>query len=140
MPVGVLIFQGMIISFLSIVFLLMPNVNSSFWILLVLASELYLVMYILMFVSGIILRYKKPKTFRAYKIPGKNLGMWLIAGSGIIGAVFAMAMGFFPPNQLETGNLLFFELVLIGGMILFCAMPFIILLLKKPSWNKSNSL
>lgn len=136
MPIAMLIFQGIIVTIISVVFLLMPNVNSSFWILLVLASQLYLVMYILMFVAGIILRYKKPDIPRAYKIPGGNLGMWLVSGIGIIGALFAVVVGFFPPDQVETGNLLFFELFLIGGMVIFCAMPFIILLFKKPSWNE----
>lgn len=136
MPVAMLIFQGIIVTIISVVFLFMPNVNSSFWILLVLASQLYLVMYLMMFAAGIILRYKKPNVPRAYKIPGGNLGMWIVSGLGMIGSIFAIVIGFFPPDQVETGNLLFFELFLFGGMIIFCAMPFIILLFKKPSWNE----
>ncbi|MEM8727231.1 MAG: amino acid permease [Chlamydiota bacterium] len=136
MPVALLVFQGVIVTVISVVFLLMPSVNSSFWILLVLASQLYLVMYILMFVAGIVLRYKQPAVRRVYKIPGGNFGMWLVAGIGIVGALFAVVIGFFPPDQVETGNLLSFELFLSGGTVLFCAMPFIILLFKKPSWNR----
>lgn len=136
MPIALLIFQGIIVTIISAVFLLMPNVNSSFWILLVLASQLYLVMYIMMFAAGIILRYKKPEVPRAYKIPGGKLGMWLVAGIGMIGSLFAIVIGFYPPEQVDTGSLLFFELFLFGGMIIFCAMPFIILLFKKPSWNE----
>ncbi len=140
MPVAMLVFQGIIVTIISAVFLFMPNVNSSFWILLVLASQLYLVMYIIMFMAGIILRYKKPETPRAYKIPGGNFGMWLVAGVGILGSLFAVIIGFFPPDQVDTGSLLFFELFLFGGMIISCAAPFVILLFKKPSWNESISL
>ena len=87
----------------------MPSINSSFWILLVLASQLYLIMYIMMFIAGIVLRYKRPKVPRAYKIPGGHVGMWLVSGIGIIGAFFAVVVGFFPPEQVETGDRLFFE-------------------------------
>ena len=137
MPVGILIFQGFIVSILALIFLLMPNVNSSFWILLVLASQLYLLMYILMFVTAIVLRYKRPEVHRAYKIPGGHFGMWLVAGLGILSSLFAIILGFFPPQQLDTGNLIFFELFLFLGIIIFCAAPFIILLFKRPSWNKT---
>lgn len=136
MPVGMLVFQGIIVSILGIVFLLMPNVNSSFWILLALTSQLYLLMYVIMFAAGIRLRYKKPDVHRAYKIPGGKFGMWLTAGVGFISSVLAIFIGFFPPDQLETGSPLFYVLFLGFGMILFCTAPFIILLFKKPSWNE----
>ena len=139
MPVGMLVFQGIIVSSLGIVFLLMPNVNSSFWILLALTSQLYLLMYAIMFAAGIWLRYKKPDVHRAYKIPGGKFGMWLTAGVGFVSSALAIFIGFFPPDQLETGSPLFYVLFLVFGMILFCAAPFIILLFKKPSWNEPIS-
>ena len=139
MPVGMLVFQGIIVSILGIVFLLMPNVNSSFWILLALTSQLYLLMYVIMFAAGIRLRYKKPDVHRAYKIPGGKFGMWLTAGVGFVSSALAIFIGFFPPDQLETGSPLFYVLFLVFGMILFCAAPFIILLFKKPSWNEPIS-
>ena len=135
MPVGMLVVQGIIVTLISLIFLFIPNVNSSFWILLVLASQLYLIMYILMFIAGIVLRYKKPHVHRAYKIPCGNGGMWVVSGVGIIGALFALVMGFFPPDHVDIGTKLFFPLFLIGGIILFCAIPFVILLFKKASWR-----
>lgn len=136
MPVGMLVFQGIIISTLALVFLLMPNVNSSFWILIALTSQLYVIMYILMFITAIVLRYKKPKVKREYRIPFGNFGIWVVSIAGILSSLFAFTIGFFPPEQLVTGSLLFYELFLSAGIILFCAAPFIILLFKKPSWNK----
>ena len=138
MPIAMLIFQGIIVTLLSAVFLFMPNVNSSFWMLVVLTSELYLVMYVLLFVSAIILRYKCPHVQRAYTIPGKKWGIWIVSGIGILTSLFSAVIGFFPPEQLETSNLPFFHLFLIGGTLLFCAMPFVILLFKKPSWEQAR--
>lgn len=137
MPYVMMLLQAVIVSILASVFLFMPTVSSSFWILVALASQLYLVMYMLMFATGIVLRYKRADKERAYRIPGKkNFGMWLVAGAGFIGSLFAMIIGFFPPPQLDTGNVVFFESFLIIGILLFCSIPFFILLCKKPSWNE----
>ena len=139
MPINMLVFQGIIVSILGFVFLTMPNVSSSFWILLAMTSQLYLLMYILMFAAAIALRYKKPDLPRAYKIPGGNVGMWIIASLGILSSFFAIIIGFFPPEQLETGSLLFYELFLSLGIVISCAAPFIILRFKKASWNEPKS-
>ena len=137
MPVGILIFQAVIVTILSALFLLMPDINSSFWLLLVLASQLYLVLYTLMFISALVLRYKRPNVLRSYKIPGGLFGMWAISMIGIITACSTIVIGFFPPDQLDTGNIVFYELFLIIGMIVFIAAPFLILKFKKASWAKS---
>jgi putative glutamate/gamma-aminobutyrate antiporter len=135
MPVALLITQAIIVSALSFVFLFMPDVSSSFWILLALTSQLYLLLYVLIFISAIILRYRYPSTHRPYTVPGGKMGMWLISGLGIVGSFYAMVVGFFPPDQLETGNLIFYESFLTIGMIVFCAAPFVILWFKKPEWK-----
>ena len=135
MPIGMLIMQSVIVSVVSLIFLLMPDVNSSFWILLVMSSQLYLLMYVLMFVAAIVLRYKKPNVKREYRIPGGNFGMWIVAGIGLLGAVGAITIGFFPPDQLNTGSLLVYELFLGGGIVILSIIPFVILAFKKPSWN-----
>ncbi len=139
MPIAMLVFQGIIVTVFALIFLYLPDINSSVWMLLVLASQLYLIMYLLMFISGIVLRYKRPNIKRHYKIPCGNMGMWIVAGFGIIGCVFSITLGFFTPEQIQTGNLLFYESFLIVGIILMCAIPFIILYFKKPSWNEISS-
>lgn len=136
MPTSILIAQAIIVTILSLVFLFMPTVNSSYWALVALASILYMVMYCLMFIAGIVLRYKRPDVIRGYTIPFGNLGMWITALFGILGASFGFIFGFFPPSQFETGKLIFFELLLIGGTLIFCGLPFLIYKMRKPSWKK----
>ena len=77
-PVNLLVLQAIIVTILAFVFLLTPTISSSYWILLNLTAHLYQLMYILMFISAIVLRYKKPNVVRAYKIPFKNVGMWVV--------------------------------------------------------------
>lgn len=135
MPLPLLLLQAVIVTGLSFMFLLMPTVNSAYWILTVMVAQVYLVMYILMFLAAIKLRYKKPDVFRAYRIPGGNPGMWIVSGFGIVSSFLTLIVGFFPPAQFPTGNVTFYVAFLILGMILFCSAPSLILRFKKPSWS-----
>lgn len=135
MPTRLLIVQALIVTALSFMFLLMPTVNSAYWILVVMVAQVYLIMYVMMFAAAIKLQYKRPDVFRAYKIPGGKPGMWIVAGLGILSSVFTLIIGFFPPAQFSTGNTTFYVAFLALGMILFCAAPSIILKFKKPSWS-----
>ncbi|NGX62960.1 MAG: Glutamate/gamma-aminobutyrate antiporter [Candidatus Anoxychlamydiales bacterium] len=134
-PINLLIVQAIIVTILTFVFLFTPTVSSSYWILLNLTAHLYQIMYILMFISAIVLRYKKPKVERAYKIPFKNIGMWIVASAGIIGTSLAIIIGYLPPPQIAGFNTLSYEIFLIGGTIVVCIIPFIIRRFRKPSWH-----
>ena len=136
MPTSIFIVQGIIVTFLSAIFLFMPSVNTSYWILVAMASELYMIMYILMFIAAIRLRYTQPHKERHYHIPGGKLGMWLVAGIGILGSLFAIIIGFFPPSQIETGSLFSYEVTLIGITLFFCIIPIIIFSLRHAGWKK----
>ena len=83
-PVWILFYQAVIVSALCAVFLLMPSVNGSYWLLTALTSQLYMFMYILMFAAGIYLRHKQPLQERVYKVPGGKKGMWIVAGMGTV--------------------------------------------------------
>ncbi|MFH1653317.1 MAG: amino acid permease [Pseudomonadota bacterium] len=135
-PTHILLIQGLIVTAVSLVYLLMPNVSSAFFLLTALAVILYLTMYIILFVAAIRLRYTQPKVTRAYKIPFGNFGMWFVAGIGILGALFAITVGFFPPSQLTVGSPTFYITFLILGVTVLGGMPLIINHFKKPEWKK----
>jgi len=103
-PVTLLLIQGGIVSFLVFMFVVMPSLSYAFWILTALSSQLYLITYILMFLSGVILKYKKSEIERTYSIPGGKKGMIGVAGIGIISSIFAFFIGFVPPSQIDTKN------------------------------------
>ena len=134
-PTSIMVFQGIIASLLSLMFLLMPTVSSGFWILTVLVAQLYLVMYVLVLAAAIRLRYTQPKKVRPYKIPGGNTGLWAVCTLGILASVFALFIGYIPPAQIDIGSPVFYTGFLITGTILGCVAPFLILLFKKPDWK-----
>lgn len=136
MPTHIMIVQGIIVSIISVIFLLMPSVSSSFWILTALAAMLYLTVYIIMFLAALKLRYSEPHTERPYKVPGGKFGIWFFSILGIVACAAAIILGLVPPSQLPTGNILFYEAFLIIGYGILFLIPFVIFDFRKPSWKK----
>lgn len=134
-PVNLLLFQAIIVTIASGVFLTMPSLSSSYWILSALSTQIYLVMYIMMFAAAIRLRYTKPNVPRAYKIPHPHKGIWTIAMIGMLTSAFAIVLIFVPPAQIDVGNLAFFESFLGIGLVVMAAIPLGIYAFKKPDWK-----
>jgi putative glutamate/gamma-aminobutyrate antiporter len=133
-PTNLLLFQGIIVTIAAFVFLKMPSLSTSYWVLSALSAQSYLIMYILMFISVVKLRYSKPNVPRAYRIPYKNKGVWIVSLAGILSSLFAIFIGFFPPAQLNIGNHVVYELILVVGLFVMCGIPFIIYQYRKPHW------
>lgn len=121
--VNILLAQAVVVTVLSSIFLLMPSVSSSYWALTVLTAQMYIFTYIMILTSAIVLRFKKPDVDRPYRVPGGNLGMWIVAGTGIIASLIAALVGYIPPSQVDTGSILIFEAFLVGGLVIAAAYP-----------------
>lgn len=124
-PVVMLFTQATVVTILSGLFLFMPSVNGSYWLLTALAAQLYMLMYFLMFAAAIKLRLSEPHHHRPFKIPGGMAGMLFVAGIGIVGVCGTLIVSFIPPDEINVGSLARYELTLIGGLILMCSPPFI---------------
>ncbi len=139
MPTPLLILQAIVVSLISLIFVFVPTLNEAFWMLVAMVSELYLLMYLLMFAAAITLRYKKPHVERPYKVPGKNLGMWIVSGLGIVSCVFTMMIGILPPSHISITSPMAYVVIMLGGLVLFSLGPSIILLFQKKSWKQPLS-
>lgn len=131
MPVGILLTQGVIVTLLCTIFLIMPSVNTSYWILSNLTAQLALLFYILMFTAAIYLRYRYPNIQRAFKIPGGIWGISVVGGLAIITCIGAIILGFLPPSQVAIGSVGKYEMILIGGIAICCLLPFILSMKQK---------
>lgn len=134
-PANLLLFQGFVVTLSSFVFLFMPSASSAFWILSAMSVQLYLVMYVLMFLAAIKLRYSHPKVERPYRIPYKKTGIWIVGLTGALSSFFAFILGFIPPSQLQVGSLLFYEGFLFIGLSAMALIPVLIYKWKLPSWR-----
>lgn len=136
--VAILMIQGAIVTALSSLYLLIPNVSVAFFLLSAMTITLYLVMYMLMYAAAIRLRVTRPDMKRAYRIPGGMTGMWLVAGTGFLGVLFAFVTSFVPPAQLPVGNPTLYVALVLGGFVVFTAAPFVIGAFKDPSWRRAG--
>ncbi|MDE7467525.1 MAG: amino acid permease [Muribaculaceae bacterium] len=133
---NILYVQGIAVTVLAFIMVIMPSVQSFYQILSQLTCVLYLIVYLLMFAAAIYLRYSMKDAKRPYRIGKKgNFMMWLIGGVGFLGSLTAFILSFFPPSQISMGSNTVWFSVLIGGTILFTVLPFVILCFKKPSWQ-----
>lgn len=125
-PISLLIVQGLIFTTLCLIFIFMPDINSSYWILSALTAQLAMFVYVLLFAAGIKLRYSHPHLIRAFRIPGKNIGMWITGIIGLLTCILAITIGFFPPPEIEVGNIYLYEGILLTGLIIFCGMALVL--------------
>ena len=136
---NILIVQGIIVTLLSLLFVVMPSVQAFFQILSQLTVLLYLIMYMLMFAAGIVLRYKMKSTPRPFRLGKGNGLMWLMGVVGFCGSLLAFILSFVPPGQIATGSHKVWFSVLIIGCIVAVAIPYIIYAMRKPSWRDPNT-
>jgi amino acid transporter len=134
-PTALLLLQGVIGTILALVYLFVPTVNAGYWFLTIITSQIYSVLYVMMFLSAIRLRYTKPDVQRSYKIPGGKKGMGLVAGLGIASSTFGLMIGFVPPSQIAFGSTLSYVLPLAIGVVVACAVPLWAYRYKKPEWE-----
>lgn len=137
---NILLLQGVAVTFLSLLFVIMPSVQSFYQILSQLTVLLYLIMYLLMFAAAIYLRYSMKDTPRPFRLGSKgNCVMWIVSGVGFLGSLLAFVLSFIPPAQIAIGSNTVWYSVLVIGCIIVVAAPFIIFAMRKPDWVNKDS-
>tara|TARA_B100001964_G_scaffold206437_1_gene237505 strand:+ start:79 stop:1461 length:1383 start_codon:yes stop_codon:yes gene_type:complete len=126
-PKNIMLLQAAIVSLICFLGVLI-NLNTVFYVLTVVSAQIYLVMYALMFVSVIVLRFKKPNIKRSFRIPCGKTGLWLVAGTGFLTSVLGICFMFVPPEMKEVAisaawftrtTLVAFAVVIIVPFILY---------------------
>lgn len=118
---NLLITQAVLVSVLCLAFLLMPSVNGSYWLLTDLSTQLYMLMYVMMFFAGIFLKHKFSNQPSTFSIPGGKGGMWITCLLGLIGCGITLVVGFFPPQGINVGTITHYETMFGGGMLAMIA-------------------
>jgi putative glutamate/gamma-aminobutyrate antiporter len=138
-PTTILIIQGLFVTALCAAFTVLPSVQSAYQILSQMATIIYLLMYLIMYVAAIRLRYTQPDKPRPFKIPGGMAGMWIAGLIGLAGALIATFVSFVPPSQISTGSPVTYIAILVVGTTCFAAVPFLVFLVHKPDWKAADS-
>jgi amino acid transporter len=125
-PVALLLYQAVIASLMTGAFLWMPSVNASYWLLTVLAAQQYMLMYMIMFVTAILWRYRDFSKLPGYRIGGGRYGMCFVAGTGFVGSLLTFFIGFIPPHDMNTGGFWHYEGSLLLGLVVMLVLPLLL--------------
>jgi amino acid transporter len=138
-PVSMLIFQGILGTMFALLYLFTPGVSTGYWMLTALTTQLTVLMYIMVLTAAIRLRYSQPDAPRPFRVPGgKNAGMWIIAGMGILGSFFGLVLGFIPPSGISHWSTPVYVLAMFVGIVICSVPPFLADIFKKPGWRISK--
>ena len=139
-PRNVMILQAIVVSLLCMLMLFF-DLNRIFYFLTIASAQVYLVMYVLMFISVIVLRIKQPSVPRAFVIPGGMPGLILVAGGGGVTAVGGILIMFWPPLTSDIsmeGST--FTLALLGTFAVIITTPLVLYLFRNPDWKDRPGL
>lgn len=120
-PVAILLSQAVLGTILAAAFYLMPSVEMAFWLVTAITTQFAMIMYALIFLSAIKLRFNHPNTERPYTIPGGKFGLILLTGAGTLTCLVCFILGFILPDKFldHDGSFWLFEGYLIIGLVLF---------------------
>lgn len=124
-PVGMLVIQAVVVTVFCGVFILLPNINQGYLILAIVASQLYMLMYGLMFISALVLFCRGSfiqAKHEGFMIRSKWL-MWLVCLMGLVGVLTAFFVAYLP-DEMFLGNLSLFYGLLLMTLLLMVVVPF----------------
>ena len=124
--------QSVIISLFALLYGVMDDVNSVFLTLTNATTIVYCIVYVLIAIALIKLRYIMPNADRAYRIGKRGNSMaWILSGILVLSIAFAIFATMITTSAFEA------TLVICLSAILF-VIPLIIYSNKKDSWNPVN--
>jgi len=129
---NILIAQGIIITLIGLLYTAVPAVSRAYWVFAALATEVYLIMYILMFVAAINLRRRQAEHPRGYRAPG----LLAICVVGTFASAAACVIGLLPPSQLGHITTVPYLLALLTATLLVGLLPPLLLhKLRRSGWK-----
>ena len=127
-----LILQASLVTLLCAGYVLLPSVNGIYWLFSSLSTELYLLMYVIMFIAAIRLKMKHPTRKRIFSIPGGRFGYYLTCLLGLIGCAISLAIGFMPPDPtIDVGGANHFRCIYLIGLAIMILPAVVLTWLRK---------
>jgi glutamate:GABA antiporter len=130
--IRILAAQGTVITIIALLYAFVPDVSRAYWIFAVMATQVYLIMYLLMFIAAIRLRRSQPDRARGYRAPA--LGLLCLLGAVSSGA--ALVIGFVPPSQFGHSNPVAYAVLVLAGILVIGIVPPLLMdRFRQPAWK-----
>ena len=124
--------QGVVITLIAVLYAVIPSVSHAYWVFTALATQVYLIMYVLVFIAAIRLRRSQPDHQYGYRAPA----LGLLCLTGIISSVAALVIGFVPPSQFGNQNPLTYAVLILAGILAIGIVPPLLMdRFRKPGWK-----
>jgi amino acid transporter len=134
--IHILAAQAVVITVIALLYALIPTVSSAYWIFTALATQVYLIMYVLMFIAAVRLRRAQPEHPRGYRAPALT-ALCVVGG---LSSVIAFLIGFVSPSQLgHTSPLVYAALIAAGILVLGVLPPLLLHRFRKPAWKVTTA-
>ncbi|WIM98435.1 APC family permease [Actinoplanes oblitus] len=129
---NILVVQGAVTTVIALAYAFIPDVSSVYWIFSVITTQVYLIMYLLMFVAAVRLRRNQPDHPRGYRAPM----LTALCGVGFAASLAALLIGFVPSSQFGGGSVWAYLAIVAGGALgLGLLVPYLFYRSRKPSWK-----
>src|SRR5215472_14064422 len=133
--VRILAAEGIVITAIALLYAFIPSVSHAYWIFAVMATQVYMIMYVLMFVAAMRLRRTQPDRARGYRAPALGL-LCLI---GIMSAAAALVIGFVPPSQFGHSDPVVYAVLILAGILTIGVLPPLLMdRLRRPQWKATS--
>ena len=120
------------ITLIAVLYAFIPSVSHAYWVFTALATQVYLIMYVLMFIAAVRLRRSQPDRPRGFRAPA--LGLLCVLGA--VSSVAALAIGFIPPSQFGHSDPLTYALLILAGVLAIGIVPPLLMdRLRRPGWK-----
>jgi amino acid transporter len=131
----ILVAPASVITVIALLYAFIPSVTHAYWIFAAMATQVYLIMYVLMFIAAMRLRRRQPGHNRGYRAPA----LGLLCVLGVASSVAALVIGFIPPSQFGHLNPVTYVLLILAGVVLIGVLPPILLdRFRKPAWKVTD--
>lgn len=117
-PARILVAQAVLVSLFCLVFTFVPSVNAFYWFLTDLSTELYMIMYLLLF-AAIIKLGPPTKEHVSFRIAHTlRTPMTLL---GIFACLLTIGVSYLAPKEIDFGSPLYYALLVLGGNMVLIA-------------------
>ncbi len=111
--IHILAAQAVVITVIALLYAFIPTVSSAYWIFTALATQVYLIMYVLMFIAAVRLRRAQRDHPRGYRAPALSL----LCMAGGLASVVAFLIGFVSPSQIAHTSPLVYAVLIAAGIL-----------------------
>jgi len=138
-PINIVLVQATVISLVSLLYAVIPDVSAAFLIITITTTILYCIVYLLIAISAIKLRYTMPNIERPFRLGSKGNGlMWLVSGISILSVILTIGVSLIPPASVGENQQTGYIIYQVAATVIMVGVALFIYRHKQPSWKKTD--